>query len=519
MVAARRSARPASEVELKLEFSPAGAGRLAAHPALQACLVPPEERDLISTYFDAPDGTLHKAGVYLRLRDTGGRVVQTIKAAKGKAEFLARHEWECELPRRIPDLEAAKGTALEPLLTPETRAALRPVFETRITRRIHLIERDGSEIEVAIDRGEIATETHSCPICELELELKRGEIKELFRLARVLAAEVPLRLEVKTKAERGYELLAGLRLTAERATPIHIAPDMPAGEAFRAIALACVRQIVANEPAVCAGKAEALHQMRIGLRRLRAAIALFAEIVADEKMETIKGELKWITQQLGPARELDVFAADVLEPLRGKQPDAVELAAAHDAFEQRRAAAYLSATAAIQSDRFRAALLDVVEWIETGDWTKPGKQEPTRKQAVAEHAAIELAKLRRKIKRKGAKLRHLNVAQRHRLRITAKRLRYATEFFAGTFPGEGRAKRRTDSLSALKDLQDALGGLNDLATHHALIADHAEQAVRDGEAKLSVSHRAPVQAQEESLMRKAEQAYARFAGTKAFWKG
>ena len=96
-----------------------------------------------------------------------------------------------------------------------------------------------------------------------------------------------------------------------------------------------------------AGKAEALHQMRIGLRRLRAAIALFAEIVADEKMETIKGELKWITQQLGPARELDVFAADVLEPLRGKQPDAVELAAAHDAFEQRRAAAYLSATAAI----------------------------------------------------------------------------------------------------------------------------------------------------------------------------
>ena len=361
MVAARRSARPASEVELKLEFSPAGAGRLAAHPALQACLVPPEERHLLSTYFDAPDGTLHKAGVYLRLREGGGRVVQTIKAAKGKAELLARHEWERELPRRIPDLNAAKGTALEPLLTPEIRAALRPVFETHIARRIHLIERDGSEIEVAIDRGEIATETHSRPICELELELKRGEIKELFRLARVLAEGVPLRLEVKTKAERGFELLAGLRLAAERATPIHIAPDMPAGEAFRAIALTCVRQIAANEPAVSAGKAEALHQMRIGLRRLRAAIALFAEIVADEKMETIKGELKWITQQLGPARELDVFAADVLEPLRGKQPDAVELAAAHDAFEQRRAAAYLSATAAIQSDRFRAALLDVVE--------------------------------------------------------------------------------------------------------------------------------------------------------------
>ena len=519
MVAPDQSARPAAEVELKLEFSPADLGSLVAHPALQACLVPPEERDLVSTYFDTPDRTLHKAGVYLRLRESGGRVVQTIKAAKSAAELLERYEWEHELTGRSPDLGAAKGTALEKLLTPEVRASLQPTFETRVARRIHRIARDGSEIEVAIDRGEINTKTHSCPICELELELKRGEIKGLFRLARILAEDVPLRLEVKTKAERGHELLAGRRLMEQRATPVQIAPGMPAGEAFRAIALSCIRQIVANEPAMCAGKAEALHQMRIGLRRLRGAIALFAGIVGDDKLKTLKAELKWITRELGPARELDVFAAGVLAPLREAQSEAARLAAAHATFEEKRAAAYGKAAAAIQSDRFRAAILDAVEWIETGAWTEAAEHEAARAQDVAQHAAVKLAKLRRKIKRKGAELRQLSVAQRHRLRITAKRLRYATEFFAATFPGEGRAKHRTDSLSALKDLQDALGGLNDLATHHALISGHAEEGALYGEGRISIAHLAPAQVEEEALMRKAEQAYARFAGSKAFWNG
>jgi CHAD domain-containing protein len=107
--------------------------------------------------------------------------------------------------------------------------------------------------------------------------------------------------------------------------------------------------------------------------------------------------------------------------------------------------------------------------------------------------------------------------QRHKLRIRAKRLRYATEFFAGTFPGEASARRRQESLAALKDVQDALGGLNDLATRHALIADglavDAEQAER---AAAQAGLAAPDT--EETLLRKAEQAFARFAAIDPFWK-
>lgn len=505
MVAAVRFSQHASEVELKLEFSPADMARLVSHQALTPNLAPPEERVLVSTYFDTPNCALHEAGFYLRVREVGGRFLQTIKTAKSRIDPLERFEWERELPSRQPDLDAAKGTALEPLLTAEIRAALQPVFETRIRRRTHRLGSGDVEIEAAFDRGDISTRDQMCPICELELELKRGQKRDLFRVARAVANDIPLRLEIKTKAERGFELYAKRRLEPEKAIPVHIPPATPAGEAFRLIALSCLRQIVANEPAVCAGQAEALHQMRIGVRRLRAAIAIFADFVDGEALRKVKTELRWIMRQLGPARELDVFAADVLASLRSgpEIPGATTLA--RD-FEERRKAAYTTAVEAILSHRFRTAILDIAEWIETGVHLREVAV------PVAEHARTELAKLRKRIKRKGADLRHLSVAKQHRLRIAAKRLRYATEFFAGTFSGAAAEKLRNEALKALKDLQDSLGGLNDLATHRALIADHAGSSDGSAPSHLVAEERA------EALLEKAEQAFARFAAVKPFWK-
>ena len=121
---ARDSARQAVEVELKLEFDPADAARIAAHPALAASLGPAEDEELVSKYFDTPDCALHRLGVYVRIRDCRGRYVQTIKSAKSKTELLERLEWERELSNSTLDLDGLEGTALEPLLTPAMRAAL-----------------------------------------------------------------------------------------------------------------------------------------------------------------------------------------------------------------------------------------------------------------------------------------------------------------------------------------------------------------------------------------------------------
>jgi inorganic triphosphatase YgiF len=118
----------AREVELKLQFDPADAGRLAAHPLLSSA---PQTQDLVSIYFDTPSETLHKAGVYLRIRDIDGRRVQTIKTAKNGGGPFERLEWEREVKGRTPNFGGASRTALKPLLTPNLRAEIRPGIRDR----------------------------------------------------------------------------------------------------------------------------------------------------------------------------------------------------------------------------------------------------------------------------------------------------------------------------------------------------------------------------------------------------
>ena len=137
------------------------------------------------------------------------------------------------------------------------------------------------------------------PLCEAELELKRGNRARLFEFARAIARATSGELAVKSKSQRGYELLAGENAAVARGEAVDIAPDMPASAAFRSIGFACLKQIVANKPAILAGNPEGIHQMRIGLRRLRAAISLFSDIVAEAEVRDLKRELKY-----GPQSEL-----------------------------------------------------------------------------------------------------------------------------------------------------------------------------------------------------------------------
>jgi triphosphatase len=508
LVSGDEPAHHSKEIELKFEVDPQDAARVAAHPLLRDSLVPPEERDLASFYFDTSDYALRKARVYLRVRDTGTGYLQTIKSMRSEAEPMQRLEWERQITSPRPELDHAEGTALAPLLTPEVRASLQRLFETVVKRKTFLVASRDSEIEVAIDLGRVVSGERRQPISEIELELKRGETKDLFCLARAFAQALPLRLAVKTKAERGYELVEGRPHDVEKAGDIDIKPDITTADAFCAIAHSCLRQVIVNEPAMSRGQAEALHQMRIGLRRLRAAISIFDDVVADEEQEKIKAGLKWITKELGPARDLDVFAADVLKPQRDARPEDETLAAAHREVEDKRAVAYARAASAGRSPRFRDLVIDLVEWIEAGPWSVDDDEvrKELRIRPIAELAEKELRRLRKRVKKKGADLRHQSVHERHKLRIRAKRLRYATEFFAGTFDGETSAKRRADALSALKDLQDALGGLNDMATRHTLIGHGVEHGPASSEEQAA------------KLLHNADDAFSRFVDTKAFWK-
>lgn len=460
------------ELELKLEFEPADARRIRLCLSREASGNKPVTRTLVSVYFDTPDLILRQAGVSLRVRRAGTSHTQTIKATTAKAAGLFnRSEWEQKIGGPQPDLKRAQGTALEPLLNGHVQDSLRPMFETRIRRTTYRLARDGGQAEIALDQGEVDTGERRSRVCELEFELMRGAPAGLFRLARTLSRVAPLRLAVKAKADRGYELLRNHVDPVDTAVDVHLEPSMTSEEAFRSIGRGCLHHLIANEPAMLAGNGEALHQMRIALRRLRAAISAFSELIADDKSARIKSELRRCTRQFGPARDLDVLVAEVLAPLRQHSPGEPGVARLCRDIEQRRAKAHRKASASVRSSRFRALILDAAEWIEAGKWTTTmdDLSRLRRHQPVAAHAADMLGRRWKKIKKTTTKtLRELSAAERHRLRLRGKKLRYAVEFFADIFPGKKHAKHCEAALASLKNLQDALGGLNDITTREEL---------------------------------------------------
>jgi triphosphatase len=472
------------EIEIKLTTS------ARAWPQLKRSL-PAKSRPsgkskrLVSVYFDTDKCDLHKRGISLRVRRDGRHHVQTIKAENG-CSLSARGEWEREVRSDTPELEAAQDTPAAKLLSKKKiRRGIKPVFETRVSRTVYPIKLGESLIEVALDQGEIDSGRESSPLCEVELELKRGRADDLFRLAKTLAEKVPAELGFASKAERGYRLLSGDGDSAVKAAPVALRPEMAAGQAFRAIARACVGQLVDNLPALRKGDAEALHQARVSLRRLRAAMSLFADIVRDHQTESIKAELKWITSEFGPAREMDVLweRADATS----KEAQALDanaeldgLPALEDELAQRRQRAFRGARAAIESARFRMLLIDLAAWIDVGEWQ--GMDDPLqrveRETSIEGFATTGLDRRWKKILKRGRKLRELDPRRRHKLRIAVKKIRYASEFFADAFPDAKSTRRQKTFLKRLKPVQDCLGELNDITVHQHLTSDLAAEPAR-----------------------------------------
>jgi CHAD domain-containing protein len=276
---------------------------------------------------------------------------------------------------------------------------------------------------------------------------------------------------------------------------------------------------------MCAGDAAALHQMRIGFRRLRTALSVFAGFLTDSQIDTIKAEIRWMTGVLAPARDLDVFLAEVMVPLRREYREESGLLSLYRSYSAQRTKAYERVKQAATSVRFRALMLELAAWIETGPWTM-NQNEPARLARVRPiefFAVEELSRRHKKVKKQGKQLSKLEPAARHELRIRVKKLRYAAEFFSKLFPGKKRRKR--ELLASLKKLQDALGDVNDVAVQAGLKGEILGS--KGGKAAVKNQHRAFAagliighqKARLESLLNSAEDAFFDFKDAKTFWKG
>jgi triphosphatase len=509
------------ELEVKLEVAPEGLRALKKIPLLQNLDETPRRTVEVSVYFDTDSHKLRKKGLTLRVRRVGNRYIQTIKANGPLAPF-ERGEWETEIARQEPDLDLAQGTALEPLMTKKLHRRLKPLFETRVRRTVYPIADNTLAVTLSVDQGTIDTGSRSAPLSEVELELERGTTTELFRVAREIIQSLPARIAFKSKSKRAYELIDDKQGLAAKATPIDLSNEASTRDAFKAIGLACLTQVVDNEPALLKSDPEGVHQMRVGLRRLRAAIPLFGEILGDPETEAIKTELKWLTEELGPARELEVLVRRVVAPMKKQRRRWRGMPSLSQEVADRRDEALKRAQDAVQSARFRSLTLDLAAWLEAGNWTNP-QDDLVRDRGdlrIVVYAADELTRRWRKVRKKGKALSELDARSRHRLRIQAKKLRYGAEFFATLFQNRHAVKRRKQFLSALGGLQDGLGDLNDISVHEKTIAAMSTHHHRSDPSRVFAAGllTGREDARLEAAITAAKEGYADFARVKRFWR-
>ncbi|MEX2630862.1 MAG: CYTH and CHAD domain-containing protein [Tistlia sp.] len=478
----------AEEIELKLSMAPAQLEKLRRHPFVRMIAQGrAKRRRLVGTYFDTEELLLRDRRMALRLRETGGQRLQTLKispdsyaalaAERGGAAYRTRdaelagiqhlieHESATESDRPDP-LLVADETLRAFLLDERLAERLEPVFSTDIDRRTLLLRMADAEIELALDLGEIRADSRSEAISEAELELKSGPPARLYELALLLSEELAFRLEPRSKAARGYDLFAAAAPAASKAAKPELRTSMSAAEAFDLLARGCLEQMRANESAVLAGAdPEGVHQLRVAVRRLRALVSLMRSIMAPDAVAFLKEELRWLQQSLGPARDWDVFLLETLTPLARRLPAEPSLGRLDKAAAAACTQAYGTARAALCDVRYSRLLLRLALWLEDGGWRREGSDAVGR--PVAALAASLLDKRAKALRKSARRSKGRGEAELHEVRIAAKKLRYAVEFFRGLY-GAKAVKRLLQRLVAL---QDTLGTLNDAVVGHRLIEE------------------------------------------------
>lgn len=493
-----------SEVELKFDL-PRGAGSKFAK-LKQLGVARPSRARLLALYFDTPDGALARGQMALRLRRSGTRWKQTLKAGRsGEGGLHARDEWEFERPDASIDLALFAHTPLAQLSgAADLHNALKEVFRVEVTRTTWELEvAPGTRVEVALDQGEVRNADGAEPVSEVEIEILEGAPRDMFDFAGRLLDAAPLRPSAITKAERGYRLVRGEKPAPmkARAAPLH--SGMTPLEAARATIASALAQLQANEKGALQGsRPEYLHQMRVAMRRLRSALRAFREVLDGEFLRETDLGMKAIARATGAARDWDVLATQTLPAMLDAGGDAQVARSILADVRARRRAAREAMHDAMRSPDYAKVILGLARWL----------AEPRAPAGdggdLASFAARVVAKRHGKLVERAKHFDRMDATARHKLRIEAKRVRYIFEAFAPLF----RAKPVKAYLKALAQVQDDLGEANDAA----VAVRHLEGiAMPEAIAKRA---RESLEAREREAAARLPPHFEQLAAMKRFWE-
>ncbi len=254
---------------------------------------------------------------------------------------------------------------------------------------------------------------------------------------------------------------------AVKAVPVRLARRMSVEQAFQAIVRSCLEQVQGNEPGVMRfHDVESLHQMRVGLRRLRSALAMFDKQIGLPAH--LQPELVWLADRLGPARDWDVLAESTLARVAAQEAEErAELAPLCQAVQAQSHAMREATAGALASARYSHLMRALERWVDQRGWRELPAAGGTAglKRPIIAFADAILERDQQRLLKRGRRLAGASVDARHRVRIAAKKARYAAEFFGSLYPG----KQVRPYLKALGRLQQDLGRLNDAAVAEPLL--------------------------------------------------
>lgn len=448
---------PVHEFELKFQVPPQRVAALEKELQRGATAT----TRLRARYFDTPDEALARAGLALRIRQEGKHWVQAAKGP-GRGGF-ERLEHEALLSRAqvqaLPDISLHAGHPVHALLAEalaSAEGALAPVFDTDILRLSRTLPAGSSTVEMALDRGRIRAGGASEEVLELEVELKEGPAFGVIELARHWCAAHALWLDPQSKAATGWRLARG----QSTVPPVRTGAFEQGGRLLLAAALdAALQQALGNAREIAAGTGtgEHVHQLRVGLRRLRTGLRELRACGGWEGVEErIEPALGTLFARLGEYRDRTTLLPALLEeirvlegsPLQPWQPPLPDL------------------SEAVRAPEVQDALLELVALVRS---LQDG--EGVRPRVLREVAGARLQSLYAKVRKAGRQFEQLPPEERHRARKQLKRLRYLSELVRPAY----RKKDVDAFVDALKELQDALGRYQDLAAGQVLLRERAAQ--------------------------------------------
>jgi triphosphatase len=521
---------------------------------------------LHAMYFDTPERELARARIAIRLRQEGNDWVQTLKMPGINA--ITRIEMNHPRPGPVLDLSVYAGTEVEAALS-AIKGELGLRYETDVLRLLRKVRTRYGTVELAYDTGILRAGALELPISELEFELVSGRPAAIFAVARGWQQRHSLVLDPRSKSERGDALAqlaerlaeedakAGDDLEARRAQAIaqfwaprgaasvKLREDMTAPQALGRIAAECLDQIARNAAVLAevdtegvyrAGNSEHVHQLRVGVRRLRSAWKLFEGWVAPLPDALLQG-VRTHFAAFGANRDQDVLNETVAPALLRAGMPVIPMEAAPPEQDARTIAG---------GKAFQAWLLDLLEWsldvppalpsdgtqtIANGTPSDTAPEPAIRlegglsvasvkptiipmlapepnPQRLRKQLARRLHRWHSKVADQGTQFAKLDIPTRHELRKRGKRLRYSLAFAESLLP----AAKLRGYRKLLSKVQDVLGEINDLAVakdyYESCTATHPQAWFALGW----------ISARLDELAVEAQKAFDALAQSKPFWR-